>query len=231
MPVMPLKEELESECREIFRAQWKTRVGVKIPAAEEILLGNQAVELDAVVLYADLTESTKLVDQHNWEFAGEVYKTFLRCSARIIKSMEGEVTAYDGDRVMGIFIGSYKNSNAIKAALKINAARIFILQPAIKDLGKDYTVKHTVGIDASTIRAARTGVRGANDIVWIGKAANWAAKLCSVDNSYPTWITESVYKNCIEECRTTKGNSMWEARQWTAMNNALVYRSNWHWNI
>jgi class 3 adenylate cyclase len=51
-------------------------------------------------------------------FAAEIYKTFLHCAAKIIRSEDGVITAYDGDRIMAVFIGNAKNTSAVRAALK-----------------------------------------------------------------------------------------------------------------
>lgn len=45
------------------------------------------------------------------------------------------------------------------------------------------------GIDTSEIRAARIGVRGGDDLAWIGRTANYVAKLTSCRSDYQTWLT------------------------------------------
>ena len=50
---------------------------------------------------SDLSGSTNLVDTQTPHFAGEIYKTYLMCAAKIIKEQGGTITAYDGDRIMG----------------------------------------------------------------------------------------------------------------------------------
>src|SRR6478752_3509608 len=93
---MGLKEDLETDVRDIFNAQWSTRDGTVVPEADELRLSNDAVNFaEAVVLYADLAESTALVDGRADWFAAEVYKTFLHCASKIIRSMNGEITAFD----------------------------------------------------------------------------------------------------------------------------------------
>ena len=57
---MALSDDLNSKVKEIFRTAWSERDGVKIPEPEDLKLGNDAVKLDAAVLYADLAESTYL---------------------------------------------------------------------------------------------------------------------------------------------------------------------------
>ena len=48
-----------------------------VPESDDLKLSNDAVNLDATVLYADMAGSTNLVSTYKPEFAAEVYKTFL----------------------------------------------------------------------------------------------------------------------------------------------------------
>lgn len=228
---MALGDDLYSEVVSIFKTQWKKREGQLVPEPETVALGNDAVELDATVLYADLAESTQLVDKYQPFFAAEIYKSYLVCASRIIKDEGGTITAFDGDRVMGVFIGGAKNSSAARAALKINHAVTQIINPAIKEQYKDsqYEVRQAVGIDTSRLFIARTGIRGSNDLVWVGRSANYAAKLCSLrEGAYSSWITDSVFDALSDEAKYSNGQSMWEKRTWTARN-MTVYCSSWRW--
>lgn len=56
-----------------------------------------------------------------------------------------------------------------------------------------FEIRHVVGIDTSDPWVDRTGVRRANDLVWVGPAANYAAQLTERNTNYPTWITHRVY--------------------------------------
>lgn len=232
---MALKDDLESDVSTIFKSAWSERDGTVVPSTADIKLANDGVKLTATVLYADLSDSTKLVDQKDPKFAAEVYKTFLLCSAKIIKNFGGTITAYDGDRIMAVYVGNRKNTEAVKTGLKINGAVKEIITPALKKQypNTDYILRHVVGIDTSNLLVARTGVRGDNDLVWVGRAANWAAKLCSLDHDYPTWITKAVYDVMLDEAKVggDPKRNMWEHRLWTSMNNADIYRSNWRWSI
>ena len=58
---------------------------------DDLALRNDADALDGMVLYADLDESTDLVNRKKPEFAAEVYKAFLGCAARIIRAEGGEL--------------------------------------------------------------------------------------------------------------------------------------------
>jgi len=228
---MALKDDLEEQVKEIFRRSWAERDGRVVPEAEDITLANEAVKLDdAVVLYADLSDSTTLVDSEPWTFAAEVYKTFLYCAARIITSEGGVITAYDGDRIMGIYVDGAVNTAAARTALKINACRLDIINPLLlaQYPERTYQLKHVVGIDRSTLYAARTGARGANDIVWVGRAANHAAKLASLPDTHASRISSDVYDSLRDEAKFSSGTCMWEQATW---NGQTIYRSKWKWSV
>jgi class 3 adenylate cyclase len=231
---MALKDDLDKEVAAIFKAAWDKRDGTVVPADDSLRLGNDAVALDATVLYADLADSTSLVDSHIDSFAAEIYKTFLHCAAKIIRQEGGTITAYDGDRIMAVYLGNSKNTSAVRTALKINHAVTYIINPAmqVQYPGEPYRLKHVVGIDNSRLVVARTGVRGANDLVWVGRAANYAAKLATLPEAYGTYITAQVHDNMNTQVTTwTDGRAMWEAVRWANFNNSIVYRSNWWWNV
>ncbi|HEY4101949.1 MAG TPA: adenylate/guanylate cyclase domain-containing protein [Gemmatimonadales bacterium] len=227
--------ELRAEVIAILSSEWKRRKGATIPTTESVKLDNDGVELDATVLYADLVDSTDLVNGYKDWFAAEVYKSYLRLACRIIRDNGGDITSFDGDRVMAVYIGESKNSQAAKTALKLNWAVKNILNTEIQKryTSTTYKVQHVVGIDTSKLFVARTGIRGTNDLVWVGRAANYAAKLCGLrDGSYASIITEDVY-NRLEESAKNGGSprqAMWQKATWQerAM---TIYQSSWWWSI
>jgi class 3 adenylate cyclase len=231
-----LRDELQEAVAEIIsHDQWSIAEGRVVPEPEDLQLGNDAVNLDATVLYADIAESTHLVDTQKPRFAAEVYKTYMLCAARIIKNNGGAITAYDGDRVMGVFIGDSKNTTAVKASLQINWSVRNLVNPALKAQYGDsaFQMRHVVGIDTSSIFACRIGVRNDNDIVWVGRAANYAAKLSSINGDYPIYITEAVF-DVLRNSAKFGGDPrrlMWSERVWTSMNQMRIYGSNWTWSL
>jgi class 3 adenylate cyclase len=230
-----LAADLQREVKTILSKTWTTRDGQVVPEPSDLKLGNDAVKLKATALYADMNGSTKLVDNYSATIAAEVYKTYMACTARIIKDAGGTITAYDGDRIMGIFIGDHKNTTAAKTALQINWAVKHIVNPALKtQYGNDaYQMSHAIGVDTSTILAARIGVRNDNDLVWVGRAANYAAKLTSLDTGHAVYITGSVFDAMHRSSKYggTPEQLMWESCTWNTMNKMAVHRSNWTWTI
>ncbi len=231
---MSLGETLAAEVQNVLTSKWTERDGRIVPESSDIRLGNDAVKLDGTVLYADMAGSTELVDGYKPWFAAAVYKCFLYCAAKIVRSEGGEITSYDGDRIMAVFLGDAKNSSAARAALKINYATKNIVTPAFHSRypKSKYSVKHAVGIDTSSLFVARTGIRGSNDLVWVGRSANYAAKLTELSSDYASRITDAVYSLLNKEARIgADGRPMWERMRWTDMGGITIYRSTWWWKV
>jgi class 3 adenylate cyclase len=227
---MALKDELYDACRAIYASQWEVTNKYVVPAPTDLRLGNHAGYFEQMtVLYADLNGSTNMVDKMIWEFSAEVYKAYLHCSAKIIKANDGVITAYDGDRIMAVFTGNGMESKAVRAAMKINYAIGHIVNPAMKPTyNTDFVVKHSIGIDKSPIRVARIGVKNDNDLVWVGRAANHAAKLTNIPiPELPIWISHDVFVGLDKNLITfPNGSNVWDVRKWTQMNEQLVYGTN-----
>jgi class 3 adenylate cyclase len=232
---MALKDDLAAWVNEIISSAWTARDGNVVPDdTSKLGLKNEAITINGTVLYADLADSTKMVDTSTAKFSAEVYKTFLYCAAQIIRANDGVITAYDGDRVMAVFIGESKNSDAAKAALQIRGAVHDVITPKIQSFysasKRDFVVSHVTGIDTSDLFVTKTGVRGANDLVWVGRAANHAAKLSAMPATY-IYITESVYKRLNAESKLASGVDMWTAIKWDTFDNSTIYRSGYRWSL
>ncbi len=227
-------DKIRSELSTIMQSRWTFRDGQKVPDTDDIALGNQGVRLDGTVLYADLVGSTALVNDYKDWFAAEVYKSYLTSACGAIKARGGEITAFDGDRVMAIFLGESKNTNAAKTALHIN-----YYSRVINDLiSKHYPdtpfrLRQVVGIDTGNLLVAKTGIRRNNDLVWIGKAANYAAKLCSIrEDGFQTYVTSDVHAKLAREAKFggNPSQNMWEERKWVETG-LTIFRSSWWWEI
>ena len=230
---MKSHDDIKAEIEQILKTKWLRRDGRTVPESSDIQLGNDAVELEGAILYADLADSTGLVTDYKDWFAAEVYKAYLKGACEIIKNNGGTITASDGDRVMAVYIGESKNSSAAKTALQIKFLVKEIINPALKREYPDsaFQLNQAVGVDTGKLLIARTGVRGANDLVWVGRAANFAAKLCALrDGEYCSFITEDVF-NKMHESSKLGGDPkrpMWEKVMWV-QRGIPIYRSSWQW--
>lgn len=230
---MALGDDLRSQVRQIIQEGWSTRPRRGAPRLDDLGHGNDAILLDGTVLYADLNESTGLVDANEPAFAAKVYKSYLACAARIIRSDNGTITAYDGDRIMAVYTGGRKDDRAVRTALRINFAVEEIVNPAIRDLSPRpaYAVRQAVGIDTSNLFVARIGVRGFDELVWVGRAANHAAKLSARGGS-PTQITSEVFDQLSRESKFGRnGQPIWTRTTAPELGHRGIYTSSLGWRV
>ena len=234
-------ETVSADIDATLSATWSTRDGRVVPENDDLTLKNDRVEVEAVVLYADLADSTEFAIRSQ-ETAAEFFKCYLNGVGKIIRLCEGEVRSFDGDRVMGVFLGDLKNTNAARCGLHINYFFKDILVAKFRgfySMLQNNTFTQTVGIDRSSIHVVRAGVRNSNDLIWVGRAPNVAAKLSSIRNDkYATIITADVYRAMADASKISMSNGnppntdMWTELSW---NDGLkygvptVYGSGWWW--
>lgn len=219
--------------RDILSEKWDIRDGRQVPSGSSLPLSrNEAIRITGTVLYADMAGSTRLVADYDPRFAARIFKCYLASAGQIIRKCDGDITAYDGDRIMAVFLGDQKNTNAIRSALAISSAVNGINTEIQSSFSTSYSLRHGVGIDTSELLCTKTGVRDAHDLVWVGRSANLAAKLSALREApYSLFITDTVYDASLREVKiSTDGRSMWEPRQWTSQK-MRIYRSSWRWAI
>lgn len=234
---MTLKDDLTAKVAEYARTSWGDIAnGQVVPGPDSLTFGNSGIRIDATVLYADIDGSTSMVDSLPDTVAAEYYKSYLHCAAKIAKSNDGTITAYDGDRIMAIFVGAAQVEEAVKTALELNWALGNIINPTFLiqygAFGLHRELRHTIGIDKSTILAAKTGVRVDSDIVWVGPAANYAAKLTNlspIDSTYPIRITEQAMMalGLTTFYRTLNGQTIWDG-PYKTLDRGRHYRTDCH---
>lgn len=237
---MAIKEDIISDISGILKQTWNDRDGQVVPTVEDVALTGGAVNLDATMLYSDLADSTELA-MYNKKMAAKIYKIFLACSARIIRYHGGDIRSFDGDRIMAVFLGDYKNTNAAKCALKLKYIFLNYIKPELEknyQVLRDGTFNLTFcsGIDTSQVMVIRSGIRNNNDLVWVGRAPNIAAKLSNIRKApYYTYITGDVYDKLNNEAKLSSDNKqMWEKREGKddgLPNISTLYRSSWGWVV
>lgn len=230
---MASKSELEGHVAEIFSTSWSVVKSTKVPESSDVVLKNGASEIEAVFLYADLAGSSLLAQTCPWTTTAKIIRAYLDCAVRQIRANGGAIRSFDGDRVMGIFIGNRANSRATLAARELDYCVHNIINPKAKKSFKsirdnEIVIKHCAGIDYGVVRAVRAGIRNNNDLIWIGKAAAFAAKLSDVrEYPYEVFISKAVYNKISEDSKIVGGKNIWEERSIEYLDKMeTVYRTN-----
>ncbi len=226
--------DLEEDVESVFDIAFDEREGRKVPASEDVALRDGAVKLEATFLYADLAGSGRIAAVCPWMTTAKIIRAYLKCSTRLIRAYGGEIRSFDGDRVMGVFVGSGMSSNATDCAREIHWTTSEIINPkahkkfeSVRKHG--VKIRQACGVDVGTTHAVRAGIRNNNDLIWIGRAPSLAAKLSDI-REYPhcTFISGSVYRRLNDEAKYPGGKTIWEKDSFTFAGEALtIYRSSW----
>lgn len=236
---MGLRSDIDAALTEVVGHTWKQRDGRSVPETKDIVLRDGAVNLEAVYLYSDMRDSTRLARDFHPTVAAKVVRAFLNCAVRVIRHYDGHVRSFDGDRVMAIYIGERARTRAATSALKLkwavdNCARPVLEQRFPQLAENDFVLSHGTGIASGKAFLARAGVRDNNDLVSIGRAPNVAAKLSDIKRPpYRTYMTEDVYKKMADDGKLDDdGRDMWSVETREVGGEQLaVYRSFWGWVV
>ncbi|WP_307090989.1 hypothetical protein [Rhodococcus sp. SORGH_AS_0301] len=85
------------------RPDSSTRTSVPEPA--DIGYNNGKL-ISCTYLYTDMHDSSTLAATASKAEAARVFRGYLNVSTKIIRSLDGHIRSFDGDRVMGVFNGS-----------------------------------------------------------------------------------------------------------------------------
>lgn len=211
-------DTLTKEIENIFETKWDVRDGNVVPESETVALKDGAVKIDATFLYADLAGSSRLAQICPWGTTAKIIRAYLDCCVRSIRVHKGEIRSFDGDRVMGIFKTETKNISATLCAREIDWMVEKVLNPKAKENFKsikdnDIHINHCIGIDTGEAVAVRAGIRDNNDLIWIGRAPSFAAKLSDIrEYPYSVYITKACFNKLPDSSKLVEGNNIWESR-------------------
>src|SRR5690606_1554194 len=142
-------------------------------------------------------------------------KAYFDGSVRIVNANDGYVRSFNGDGMLAIFREPNQSDHAVKAAMQIKWFLQEILVPRFASffggnaaaVGKALEFDLGLGIDVGGIFAVRVGIKGTNDVAWVGRGTNTSAKLANLSSSPKSiWITRAVY-NELSKSRKYAGDT------------------------
>lgn len=213
---MTIREDLTSWVADVAAELWlDIPNAVTVPSTDTLTFGNDGKRAEVTILYADISGSTKMVNEVADTRAAEYYKAFLHCASALIRRHDGDIQAYDGDRAMGVFIGEGHADRAVSAALELNSCVQDLINPTFARMYAGHqSIRFTVGIDSGICLVVKVGVRAVGELAWIGPAANYAAKLNSfpgLDASFPIRVTAETFRRLTRpSLYASQGELMWE---------------------
>jgi class 3 adenylate cyclase len=210
-----MSQDLIERLEDCFDTPYNVRLGRKTPHADRLSMKDGGVIYDGTVLYADIVGSTALGGRFGYDGAAKIIQSFVLGASRLVTDWDGDVTAYDGDRVMAVFGGDDQEQNAVACAFSLAYLVRRVLNPMInKRFRKSLLARHLrccCGIDTGEMLAVKIGLRGNTDLLWSGRPANYAAKLCAHRKPVRcTVITGRVFQRLTDELKRSADVSYWQ---------------------
>jgi len=232
---MALLEDLKEKINYYAHEKYEVEETSIVPSTDysKLTFGNNGLTCAFAFLFVDIRKSSELHDTYGYKLAAKIYQSFHEINVRVITANDGNVRAFDGDRVMGVFSGDRKRSNAVKAAMQIHWAVRNILNPTLKT-----SIQCGAGVDNGVVLVTKVG-KGRNtenqDLVWIGKASNYASHLSNeADNS--TIISVDTFNKMDKNNKifsASEPREIWTKKELSLKNNIKVicYESITPWEI
>ncbi|WP_127572570.1 adenylate/guanylate cyclase domain-containing protein [Georgenia faecalis] len=230
-----MADDFDTKLTSILYAEWNIQDARVVPKTEDVVQRDGAKRLDATYLYADMADSTLLVKKFPPEIAARIIRAYLRIAVDCIRAKGGHIRSFDGDRVMGVFIGDRRRNNAVEAGLNISWVIDEELNPKLSTLlwnsaDPKWKVSHRTGIDDGETFIVRGGARDNSDLVSVGDAPNIAAKLSGIRGERGSMtVTSRVYSYLREINKVNGTQSMWIERDdhWVGPHCVTTYSCDW----
>lgn len=195
----------------------------------KLTFGNKGLTSDFAFLFVDIRKSSQLVNTYGYIKAAKIYQSFHEINVRIIAINNGAIRAFDGDRVMGVFAGDNKNTNATKAGMQILWGVRNILNKVLET-----SIVCGVGVDYGKTLVTKVG-KGRNsenyDLVWVGEACNYASHLANQANN-SIILSDRSYNKLNEVYKVRNGSNIWIMQSLVIKDkNIVAYTSHKDWPI
>ncbi|MEO8720864.1 MAG: hypothetical protein ABI297_05830 [Ginsengibacter sp.] len=186
---MTLLDTLQLEIDEVLGITWQINNAEVKPEIEETRLVNRAFKINGTFLYADLADVPAMTERCSWETTAKIIRAYTNISVRLIQAHGGAISSGGSHRILGIFKGETPNTSAVNCARKIDWMVEKVLNPkadmAFPSIRNNkLVIRHSIGIDTSDAWAVRSGSGNSSELIWIGRAPEFAAHLCGI-SKYP----------------------------------------------
>lgn len=221
---------------------YETYEPTSVPEPGDIPLGKKAAKLSATALFIDIRQSSDITNSFRRQTAAKMLKAYFDGAVRIVRKNGGAVRSFNGDGMLALFTGDARSNNATKAAMQVDWFVSKVLRPKFNRLfegnegarGQRLSFSVGCGVDEGDIYAVRVGIRGTNDVAWVGRCTNTAAKLADIlSGAGNIGVTRAVYNRLTGERVTTDGKNMWSGEAFREFGGiSRTYRTtSWHWAV
>lgn len=238
---MALLDDLKTSVSGYLAGTYETYEPKDVPLPEAIGLGNKAAKMTATALFIDVRQSSDITEAFRLQTAAKMMKAYFRGAVTVVNANDGYVRSFNGDGMLAFFMGDRRSTNATTAAMQVRWFVDEVLRPQFrtyfeknaKALGNALDFSIGCGLDDGDIFAVRVGIKGTNDVAWVGRPTNTAAKLASFPEPNRVRVTRAVYQRLQANRKKQGEKSIWSAEAMTKIGGvSRGYRwSTWRWKI
>jgi len=198
--------------------------GRELPDIDDIDLA-AGRSLKAAILYNDLRGFSQMIASNPDRRSLLVLDSFVSEMTRITSEFHGVVVDCAGDRIMSVFCRPHNDTSvrpiheAVICAFWMQTVVYRVLNPILNQI-KLPSISCGIGIDYGQVTVARVGIRNRNKLVFLGNAANWAAKIEDIAGAGETNISTTVHRNLP--------NFMTPANKWYFSPKPSVENPSWY---
>jgi adenylate cyclase len=226
-----------------LKGDYSTTKPRDVPDPGEVPLGRKGMEFEATALFIDVRQSTDIAEAFRRVTAAKMMKGYFAGAVKIIADNGGAVRSFNGDGMLAFFAGGRRTSPAVKSAMQIDWFVTNVLRDKFRRyfennlaaLGQALDFDIGCGIDDGLIYAVKVGIKGTNDVAWVGRATNTAAKLSNLGSgSHNIYITSNAYKRLTDDAKfASDGAHMWSDQAVLKLGgvNRYVRTSNYQWDL
>lgn len=156
--------------------------------------------LRAAILYADIRGFTSMIESFPARHSLVALEVFVSEMTRVARDLSGEVVDCAGDRILVAFARPpFDTSNkpaqqSFECAIWMQTVMTMAIQPLLATAGYP-DISCGIGVDYSDVVVARVGIRNRPKLVFLGNAANRAAKLEGIADPGQTVFSPIIYQN------------------------------------
>ena len=201
---------------------------------------------DVVCVYIDLASSTKINIQENQKLAAHIFDSYIKSIVKIFKEYQCKYIDIQGDGCFALFDGVDRINRAIVAAATIKtllSRNTNYFSKFVSNQLNSTNLSLRIGIHQGNILAKKAGIRGENEVIWLGDAASIASKICNLKNyennnfkSDTIRISDVVYNNIHNQhlfysCDCGEQQKLWDEHTFVphffGISNLYILRANW----
>jgi adenylate cyclase len=164
-----------------------TLAAIRVAEHQGVRLGGERRR--ATMLFCDIRGYTSFAEQRDPEVVVEVLNFYFQRLADLVAKHGGDIDKFVGDQILAVFLGEDMERNAVRCALRIQAAstRAGRERP-------DWDLALGIGINAGEVVMGAMGSQSRMDYTVLGDHVNLAARLCAHAGRGQTLLTEGVWR-------------------------------------